>query len=801
MGNATAICCDKTGTLTTNRMTVVEAHIGEKVVFLSDLMNGSYCHAMDSFFLSKLELAIALNSSYSSQLLPPKTAGAIPIQVGNKTECALLGFLRMLRKDYAVIRQNHPESEFLKVFAFSSVRKSMTTILLADGGQSLLCLTKGAAEIIISRCSFMMDDRGNLTELTHEGRLAYVRNRIEPMAKKGLRTIAIAYKEDPISTAEKQSIDDESAWLQGLILLCVVGIEDPVRSEVPLAIRNCQRAGITVRMVTGDNMETAKSIAIKCGILNNRARDSPDAVMDGREFNRRIRHPLTGHVSQGLLDAVWPKLRVLARSSPQDKYMLVDGIIGSHLRNNREVVAVTGDGTNDAPALKRADVGFAMGLTGTDVAKEASDIIITDDNFTSIVKAVMWGRNVYDSIAKFLQFQLTVNVVAVVVAFVGACFITDSPLRAVQMLWVNLIMDTLASLALATETPTEELLKRAPYGRTKPLISRKMMKFILGQAIYQIAVIFLLLWAGEHILEVDDGRTLMDRGVKVPTEHFTAIFNTFVMMTLFNEFNARKIHGERNAFAGLQRDVLFVCIWIATFVIQVIIVQFGSVALNTRPLELDHWVWCLFFGFTTLIWGQVLICVPSSILPRMTDICFWTKRSRQRRYRKRLPQDITAPTTNPTINVTEDEGAELEPQGKKPSARADAVIVDNRSRMNSHISDLPPVEVGRRLDSEDSDEEDDEEEEPEEVESDILRQGQFLRIRGLSRLYTQTCSSPDLDRQGAFRRSVRHFTELRPGSGHVIPSQLINLRRHQSFPDPEPKRNWKTTLPPVLLSP
>ncbi|VDL92038.1 unnamed protein product [Schistocephalus solidus] len=547
MGNATAICCDKTGTLTTNRMTVVEAHIGEKVVFLSDLMNGSYCHAMDSFFLSKLELAIALNSSYSSQLLPPKTAGAIPIQVGNKTECALLGFLRMLRKDYAVIRQNHPESEFLKVFAFSSVRKSMTTILLADGGQSLLCLTKGAAEIIISRCSFMMDDRGNLTELTHEGRLAYVRNRIEPMAKKGLRTIAIAYKEDPISTAEKQSIDDESAWLQGLILLCVVGIEDPVRSEVPLAIRNCQRAGITVRMVTGDNMETAKSIAIKCGILNNRARDSPDAVMDGREFNRRIRHPLTGHVSQGLLDAVWPKLRVLARSSPQDKYMLVDGIIGSHLRNNREVVAVTGDGTNDAPALKRADVGFAMGLTGTDVAKEASDIIITDDNFTSIVKAVMWGRNVYDSIAKFLQFQLTVNVVAVVVAFVGACFITDSPLRAVQMLWVNLIMDTLASLALATETPTEELLKRAPYGRTKPLISRKMMKFILGQAIYQIAVIFLLLWAGK---------------ILISTSSFLFYF-------------------------------------------RVIIVQFGGVALNTRPLELDHWVWCLFFGFTTLIWGQV----------------------------------------------------------------------------------------------------------------------------------------------------------------------------------------------------
>ncbi|KAL7063906.1 hypothetical protein AAHC03_05029 [Spirometra sp. Aus1] len=696
MGNATAICCDKTGTLTTNRMTVVEAHIGEKVVLLSDLASGSSCHIIDSFVLSKLELAIALNSSYSSRLLPPKTAGAMPIQVGNKTECALLGFLRMLRKDYAAIRQNHPESEFLKVFAFTPIRKSMTTILQGDGGQSLLCLTKGAAEIIISRCSFMMNDRGNLTELTHEARLAYVRNRVEPMAKKGLRTIAIAYKEDPINSSKNLNVDDESAWAQGLVLLCVVGIEDPVRSEVPLSIRNCQRAGITVRMVTGDNIETAKSVALKCGILNGNTKDSQDVVMDGREFNRRIRDPVTGHVSQGLLDAVWPKLRVLARSSPQDKYMLVDGIIASHLHNNREVVAVTGDGTNDAPALKRADVGFAMGLTGTDVAKEASDIIITDDNFTSIVKAVMWGRNVYDSIAKFLQFQLTVNIVAVVVAFVGACFITDSPLKAVQMLWVNLIMDTLASLALATEMPTEELLKRAPYGRTKPLISRKIMKFILGQAIYQISVIFILLWAGEYILEVDDGRTLMERGVKAPTEHFTAIFNTFVMMTLFNEFNARKIHGERNAFSGLRRDVLFISIWIATFVIQVVIVQFGGFALNTKPLALDHWLWCLFFGFTTLLWSQVLISVPSSIIPRLSDVCFWTKRSRQRRSRKQMSHEIAAAATNPTVNVSDDQGlmeTETEQQANKPASSVNAVIVENRSRLKPSIPDPPSIEI------------------------------------------------------------------------------------------------------------
>lgn len=227
-----------------------------------------------------------------------------------------------------------------------------------------------------------------------------------------------------------------------------------------------------------------------------------------------------------------------------------------------------------------------QGIAGTDVAKEASDIILTDDNFTSIVKAVMWGRNVYDSIAKFLQFQLTVNVVAVIVAFFGACFIQDSPLKAVQMLWVNLIMDTLASLALATEMPTSELLERKPYGRTKPLISRTMMKNITGQGIYQLSVIFTMLFVGkfirthrtpgafltncdvgEEFLDVDSGRY---RPIgSDPTQHFTIIFNTFVMMTLFNEINARKIHGQRNVFEGIFTNPIFYGIWVATAASQV----------------------------------------------------------------------------------------------------------------------------------------------------------------------------------------------------------------------------------------
>nr|XP_053646869.1 plasma membrane calcium-transporting ATPase 4-like [Cherax quadricarinatus] len=314
-------------------------------------------------------------------------------------------------------------------------------------------------------------------------------------------------------------------------------------------------------------------------------------------------------VSQRLLDQVWPRLRVLARSSPQDKYILVKGIINSKSGTASQVVAVTGDGTNDGPALKMADVGFAMGITGTDVAKEACDIVLTDDNFSSIVKAVMWGRNVYDSISKFLQFQLTVNVVAVTIAFVSICIISDTPLKTVQMLWVNLIMDTLASLALATEPPTQALLLRKPYGRTMPLLTPIMLRNIIGQAIFMVAIVFLLLFYGHRLVDIDDG--LYAKLGEPPSQHFTLIFNTFVMMTVFNEINARKIHGEHNVFQGITSNPLFYGIWIVTIAGQIMIVQLGGYAFSTAALTLDQWLWCVFFGILTLLWGQVLTTLSS----------------------------------------------------------------------------------------------------------------------------------------------------------------------------------------------
>ncbi|XP_058860825.1 plasma membrane calcium-transporting ATPase 3-like isoform X4 [Acipenser ruthenus] len=599
MGNATAICSDKTGTLTMNRMTVVEAYIGD-----THFPQVPDPEALQPETLELLVNGIAVNSAYTTKILPPEKEGGLPRQVGNKTECSLLGLVLDLKKDYQAVRDEVPEEKLHKVYTFNSSRKSMSTVLKNPVGTGFRMYSKGASEIILRKCTRILGRTGESRIFQAKDRDDMVCKVIEPMACNGLRTICLAMRD----FETEPDWDNENEILSNLTCIAVVGIEDPVRPEVPDAITRCQRAGITVRMVTGDNINTARAIATKCGIL---LPGEDFLCLEGKEFNTLIRNE-KGEVEQERLDKVWPKLRVLARSSPTDKHTLVKGIIDSMVGETRQVVAVTGDGTNDGPALKKADVGFAMGIAGTDVAKEASDIILTDDNFTSIVKAVMWGRNVYDSISKFLQFQLTVNVVAVIVAFTGACITQDSPLKAVQMLWVNLIMDTLASLALATEPPTESLLLRRPYGRNKPLISRTMMKNILGHAVYQLTIIFTLLFAGEKFFDIDSGRNAPLHSP--PSEHYTIVFNTFVMMQLFNEINARKIHGERNVFESIYKNPIFCGVVLGTFVFQIIIVELGGKPFSCSGLTIDQWLWCVFIGVGELLWGQLISAIPTNRL-------------------------------------------------------------------------------------------------------------------------------------------------------------------------------------------
>ncbi|CAD5219474.1 unnamed protein product [Bursaphelenchus okinawaensis] len=624
MGNATTICSDKTGTLTTNRMTCVQSYVCDKLY--TDEKSQPTAGTLPGDVTSLITESITLNCAYNSMIVDGEKPGDKGLQLGNKTECGLLGFVSRLGGDVNAIRKAQPEESLFKVYTFNSSRKSMMTVIqLKDAlgnNYGYRVIAKGASEIILGRCKYFIGSEGT-PELFTEAKHNKLHGIIHNMANNGLRTICIGYKdyilkegrevketEHGITSDDDIDWDDEKEISKDFIGLCICGIQDPVRDEVPDAITRCKNAGITVRMVTGDNINTARAIALNCKIIEP---GEDFLVLEGKEFNERIRDK-NGQVSQAKLDEVWPRLRVLARAQPADKYTLVKGIIDSKITTQREIVAVTGDGTNDGPALKKADVGFAMGIAGTDVAKEASDIILTDDNFSSIVKAVMWGRNVYDSISKFLQFQLTVNVVAVLTAFIGACSVSDSPLKAVHMLWINLIMDTLASLALATEMPTEELLQRKPYGRKKSLISRTMVKNILLHALYQLIVLMVFLFKGPELFGIHSG--LNAPLFAPPSVHFTIIFNTFVMMTVFNEINARKVHGERNVFKYLSSNHMFIVIWVCTFICQIIIVQFGGQWFSTAPLSLSQWAVCLGFGLSELVFGQIVATIPSKKLPK-----------------------------------------------------------------------------------------------------------------------------------------------------------------------------------------
>ena len=335
-------------------------------------------------------------------------------------------------------------------------------------------------------------------------------------------------------------------------------------------------------------MGTAVKIAEQCGI-----KTANGTAMSGPEFRS---------LSDEEIDRVIPQLQVLARCMPSDKLRLVQ-----RLRALNQIVAVTGDGTNDAPALKEADVGLAMGLAGTDVAKEASDIIITDDNFSSIVQAVKWGRNVFKSVRKFLQFQLTVNLVATALVFIGAVTNYGTPLRAVQLLWINLIMDTLAALALATEPPTETLLNNPPRGREEPIINNVMWRNIAGHVLYQLAVSLALVYAGD-LIPWTTGRV-----VRQSRAHYTIVFNAFVWCQLFNEINARSVDDDhQGVFKGVLQSYIFVIVVLASVALQVIIVQFGGDAFKVVPLSWDQWLFCVGIGSLELVVGFILRsgCIP-----------------------------------------------------------------------------------------------------------------------------------------------------------------------------------------------
>ncbi len=556
IGAATVICTDKTGTLTMNQMRM---HAIEFPLLQGAPINAKTPEA------ALVAASLAVNSSANLSRRP----GLAPEVFGNPTEGALLLYLEENNLDYQHIRDSF---RITTQWTFSTERKFMATQGVPDGSGQELLFVKGAPEIVMKRCRLLRTEAAAPVEFSDEKRRLMLEE-LKAYQARGMRTLAVAYLPEPPENEE----DDIDQVAVNLIWLGFVAIADPVRPEVPEAVRSCFAAGIQVKMVTGDNPETAREIGRQIGLWAEN--DDPRAVMTGPEFSALSEAEVT--------DAAL-RLKIMARARPHDKLRLV-----KTLKAASEVVAVTGDGTNDAPALNFADVGIAMGKTGTAIAKEAAAIILLDDSFQSIVNAVLWGRSLYRNIQRFLLFQLTINVVALSIAMVGPFIGIELPLTIIQILWVNLIMDTFAALALATEPPDPDVMKLPPRRKSDFIISPAMAGHILITAAFFLAVLLTFL------------AVITTNGQGEDIRIQTIFFSTFVLMQVWNLFNAKCFGGFRSVFPRLFNNPAFLLIVGGILVGQIVIVTIGGRVFRTVPL--DWATWCFIIAATSVVlWGGEL---------------------------------------------------------------------------------------------------------------------------------------------------------------------------------------------------
>lgn len=700
MGSATAVCSDKTGTLTENIMTVVKGFLGSshfddidedankssdrvfsedcsldlKLDVLANISlnstafeNKEYRESSESsdhdvaeisqegrsndnpfaspFMKGKAKIESLLQHKSCDLFSNDSDSGNNQRQepyIGSKTETALLSLAKksLGLKTLRALRQN-PSAELdiekvVQTIPFESTRKWGGIVVKCKNSDHYRFYIKGAAEIVFGRCQYKRTSDAKIEVLTRNLK-AEVTNEIQSLASGALRAISLAHKdytncstwppsylqdenEPNIASLEKlfgevfeygkkgTDVDRFDEEEKGLILDGIVGIQDPLRRGVKKYVEQCQRAGVTVRMVTGDNIVTAKAIAKNCNILSKDSIDDRKCAIDGPTFRG---------LSKKERIAILPKLRVVARSSPEDKRLLV-----KTLKEMGDIVAVTGDGTNDAPALKLADVGFSMGISGTEVAREASDIILMTDDFGAIVNAIKWGRCVSVSIKKFIQFQLTVNITAVILTFVSSVSSMEekSVLTAVQLLWVNLIMDTLAALALATDKPDQNIMNRKPMGRSSPLISVSTWKMILNQSTLQLLVTFTLTFQGQKFFF----RHRKSLNGHEQQQLNSCIFNTFVWLQFFTLIVSRKLDegdGIRNwkdriSKANLDflqdffRNAYFIIIMALIGGCQVLIMFYGGAAFSIGRQTPAMWATAILCGSLSIPMGILVRICP-----------------------------------------------------------------------------------------------------------------------------------------------------------------------------------------------
>ena len=640
MGNVNNVCTDKTGTLTKGEMRLAAFFIEDQDIRLNKTK-------VQDERLRKLIWECIYKNITCVQTTNEKGE---KILNGDMTEKALYHYLNDNNYDLNGDRKGK------YVLPFKSDYKYMMNIYQKD--DAYILYAKGAPERVSPFFTKFRVNGGN--EENFEDHKDELTNKQAEFAEDSMRTLIFGYKnltEEEITKAREENPEDDLAFFQslakGLCYAFMVGIRDDNREDVPEAIKKCHHAGITVRMVTGDNINTAVAISKDVGIIEpNQAAECKNIAAYYRKYvtekpeeaargltqgenpialEGEIFRVICGGISKvkekdGDLEVklnnkeafkhTVARLKVIARASPEDKFILVFG-----LKELGNIVAVTGDGTNDAPALKQAHVGFAMGIRGTDIAKDAADVVLLDDSFSSIVTACKYGRNIYDCIRKFVQFQLTTNVVAVFMTFLGGIILKDSPLNAIQMLWVNLIMDSFASLALATEDPTDALLDRKPYSRDASILTPMMLLNIFSQSIFQVIVLTVIIFYGDYIFGVPSDRELEHfTWNNVNGYHFTIFFNIFVYMQVFNSINARKLQkNEYNVFTGIMGNWLYLLIQGIIIVGQIILVTFGGRAVRTHALSVTQHCHCLLIASMTLVWGLFVKLLPIDVSEKVDE--------------------------------------------------------------------------------------------------------------------------------------------------------------------------------------
>lgn len=565
IGAATVICSDKTGTLTRNVMQVV----GFEIPTLPR-ENNSKIELLNELVVE----AIAVNSTANLS----RNDGVESKALGNPTESALLKWIEDYNYDYVVHRD---EFEIDYQWTFSTERKLMATLGTSKNLNKEILHVKGAPELVLEKCS-MINLGNGIVPLSQESRDEII-IQLKSYQDRGMRTLGFAFDDKPNGKSGK----DIDHILNDIVWLGFFAISDPIREEVPNAVLSCRKAGIDIKMITGDNAETAKEIGRSIGLWDENDQEKTHHL-SGRDFSELN--------DSEALTAV-KDIKILSRARPTDKMRLV-----RLLQQNGEIVAVTGDGTNDAPALNYANVGLAMGKTGTSVAKEASDIILLDDSFRSIVNAVMWGRSLYENIQRFIMFQLTSNVAALVLVLVGPFIGVQIPLTVIQMLWINLIMDTFGALALATERPHEDVMHRKPRNSNSFIISPDVAKGIFSAAGMMIIVLLgILIW----IKGLNPDSVLY-------TKSLTIFFSVFIMMLFWNLFNARCLGHNFSAFKGISDNKGFIFIAAAIFIGHITIVQFGGEVFRAVPLTLSEWA--LIISTTSIVlWiGEIMRLISRS---------------------------------------------------------------------------------------------------------------------------------------------------------------------------------------------